>query len=106
MNGSTKSILGFVDSLTSAFRSFATVGKIAFGPKQLFSNTAQVVLEQGIKGGKAFDVRSFIDAGFLFMDIYRNKTTKLPDFFSDVFSKYLNAGAKGADSILAERLAL
>jgi hypothetical protein len=106
MNGSTRSLLGFVDSITGVYRQVATVAKVSFAPKQLASNTFQTILAQGIRGAKAFDPRAFIDAAFLLQDNYRNKTTKLPAFFSNFFSEFLGTGEKGADAVLAERMML
>lgn len=102
MNESMKYFLQGFDKLTSMFRRAATVVKPSFAPKQFVSNSAQVVLTQGIVPGlKLLDPRSYMDAALVLSDIYRNKatTSQLPPFLNKLFNS-------SPDAVLAQRVAL
>jgi len=105
MNTSTRAALKFMSTLTGMFRKGATVAKPSFGFKQGISNTIQIMLELGLKGGKTFDPRALADASLLLMDFYRGKKTPtLPKYISNMISK--NFGGEGSDAVLASRVAL
>ena len=105
MNTSMKSFLKGIDYLTGVFRKAATITKPSFAFKQAFSNTAQIMLEQGLKGGVTFDPRALADSGMLLFDFYRgNKTSTLPKYISNMIAK--NFGNEGSTAVLASRAAL
>lgn len=105
MNTSIKAFIKAVDVMTGMFRRVATVYKPSFAPKQAVSNTAQIMLELGLKGAKTFDPRALVDASMLLFDFYRGKkTSTLPTYISNLISK--NFGGEGSDAVLASRAAL
>jgi hypothetical protein len=105
MNTTMKAAVKFIDTLTGMFRKSATVFKPSFAPKQAFSNTAQIMLELGLKGGQTFDPRAVADASLLLMDFYRGKkTSTLPKYISNLISS--NFGGEGSNAVLASRTAL
>lgn len=105
MNTSSKALLGFIDDLTGLFRKGATVVKPSFAPKQAISNTAQIMLEIGLKGAKTFDPRALADASLLLFDFYRGKKTSvLPKSISNLISRHF--GGEGSDAVMASRVAL
>lgn len=105
MNESSKAFLRGIDWATGLFRRVATVYKPSFAPKQAVSNTAQIMLELGLKGAKTFDPRALADTSMLLFDFYRGaKTSTLPKYISNLISK--NFGGEGSDAVLASRLAL
>lgn len=108
LNDSSKAFLKAIDGLTGAFRKAATVFKPSFAPKQAISNTSQIMLELGLKGAKTLDPRALVDTSMLLFDFYRGaKTSKLPDYISNIFAKnFGKAGEKGADAVIASRVAL
>lgn len=106
MNTSMKAFINGIDTLTGMFRRAATVFKPSFAPKQAISNTAQIMLELGLKGAKTFDPRAIADTSMLLFDFYRGKkTSTLPTYINNLISKNLNKG-EGADAVLASRVAL
>lgn len=108
MNSSTKAFVNAIDAMTGVFKKAATVLKPSFAPKQAISNTSQIMLELGLKGAKTFDPRALADASMLLFDFYRGKpTSTLPQYVTNLFSKYFGKGGeKGADAVVASRLAL
>lgn len=105
MNEGVKNFLRGYDRLMGFYRKGATVAKLAFGPKQLTSNTMQLALGTGVSAFKSFDMRSMADAGLLLMDYYRGVGRKgLPEVFQTLFDKWTKGGT-GADSVLAGRVA-
>lgn len=93
------------DAFNRGFRKMATVAKPSFGPRQLIGNTLQAAMTLGMKAFKSFDPRAALDASVLFLD--RGKPTKnLPEFVNNLFNKFMGEGERGADAVLAQRLAL
>lgn len=105
INETSKYWLQAWDRFNSGFRKMATVAKPSFGARQLIGNTLQAAMILGTKAFKSFDPRAALDASLLFLD--RGKPTKnLPEFVNDFFSKFVGDGERGADAVLAQRLAL
>lgn len=107
MNTTTKAFMKVMDTFTGMYRFGATVLKPSFAPKQAVSNTAQMMLELGLKGGKTFDPRAMTDAVMLLFDFYRGaKPGKLPPTVGNFINKFIGKGEQGADAVMAGRLAM
>lgn len=107
MNSTTKAFMKVMDTVSGMYRFGATVLKPSFAPKQAISNTAQIMLELGLKGGKTFDLRALTDATMLMFDFYRgDKPRMLPSFVTNFVTKFMGKGEQGADAVMAGRLAL
>lgn len=105
MNTSSRAFIQLIDQLTGMYRKAATVFKFSFAPKQGVSNTVQIMLELGLKGGMTFDPRATVDAGMLLTDLYRGKKTSvLPKYISNLVSQV--KGGEGSTAVLASRAAL
>lgn len=105
MNTSMKAFVKGISWLTGMFRKSATVAKPSFAPKQAVTNTVQIMLELGLKGGKTFDPRAAVDGAMLLFDFYRGKkTSTLPTYINNLISR--NFGGEGSEAVLASRKAL
>lgn len=105
INETSKYWLQSWDQFNSNFRKLATVAKPSFGLRQLIGNSIQAAMILGTKAFKSFDPRAGLDASLLFLD--RGKPTKnLPQFVNDFFNKFVGPGESGADSVLAQRVAM
>lgn len=104
MNDGMKYFLQAFDYTQKLWKMSATVAKPSFAPKQLISNTVQAVMAQGVSALKILDPRTFMDTALVLSDLYRNKNTntRLPEFLSNLFSKYSSA----PDAVLAGRVAM
>lgn len=104
MNTNVRNLIKFIDHLNGFFRKGATVAKLSFAPKQFVSNTAQAMLELGIKGAKTFDLRVIPDAAGLIMDHYRGKPlAKVPKTVESYMIKHIGKGVNNSDSTMAMR---
>lgn len=103
LSDSTKTFLQFYDAAMKPFRYAATVGKVAFGPKQLlFQNPSQVATEIGLKAYRTLDPRAAIDAGMILAGGRNLPSDRLPEFIEGLITRHIG----GDEARLASRISM
>lgn len=101
LSESSENILKLYDKLISPFKFASTVGRVAFGPKQLlFGNPNQVAAELGLKAYRTLNPAAYIPAGLIGLTkkVFPDKN---PAFIESLFKK---GAATTEDVFYASRL--